>query len=415
MKRRHSKIHYLLRVGIACALLVLAPQIAYSAAAILEHEAAWAIERANVISEEMDQGGLIVDDPEITQYLQAIVEKLLASTSIPIDYLNVQIIKDDRSYAFSLPNNQIYLNLGLISHLENEAQLAAVVAKEMAHVGNGFHIEAAIEFKKSNMTSNFSDLLLIGTIMGKKTFASKFSNFNQERDEKALVDALAMLEAANYDISESVEIFRVLGALPEYKGQQDSIFSSTHDDNLLLLEQLKTLISTNYPAEQENAIVGKAEFEPIKGKLLGLQVRLQLSDRRYSMALHTLDLAETYFSKVPVIDFYRAEAYRGMADYPLSAAREKHWIETGKESDKYLDEYLEKTDQNYDKAITYYQQSLASDIPYEAAYRGLGQVHKSRGSKELAIQYFQTYLDKTGTPKDYRYINRLIKNLRAYY
>ena len=45
-------------------------------------------------------------------------------------------IRDLEINAFALPNGSIYVTTGLLSRMENEAQLAGVLAHEVTHVTN---------------------------------------------------------------------------------------------------------------------------------------------------------------------------------------------------------------------------------------------------------------------------------------
>ncbi len=75
------------------------------------------------------------DDPEFAEYSDAILARLTSSDSLhhALD-LQVYLIQDDAPNVFSYPHGPIYLHTGLLSRLEGEDQLAAVLAHELVHI-----------------------------------------------------------------------------------------------------------------------------------------------------------------------------------------------------------------------------------------------------------------------------------------
>src|SRR5213594_4494289 len=76
------------------------------------------------------------DDPLLDEYLGKIGDKLL-----PDDVraaggpgFRFGVIRDPTLNAFAMPNGRIYIHTGLLSRLDNEAQLAMIVGHEMTHV-----------------------------------------------------------------------------------------------------------------------------------------------------------------------------------------------------------------------------------------------------------------------------------------
>ena len=75
--------------------------------------------------------GLIYQDQALEDYLNRIAVKLQPE---PAGLkIRVSVIKDTHLNAFAYPNGMIYINSGLLARMDNEAQLAAVLAHEIAH------------------------------------------------------------------------------------------------------------------------------------------------------------------------------------------------------------------------------------------------------------------------------------------
>ena len=81
----------------------------------------------------IERKGLIYADQELEDYLNKVVARLQAQSS-PVDLeIRVKVIKNADLNAFAYPNGMIYIHTGLLTRINNEAQLAAVLAHEMTH------------------------------------------------------------------------------------------------------------------------------------------------------------------------------------------------------------------------------------------------------------------------------------------
>ena len=78
------------------------------------------------------QGGDFILDPELTNYIQAVGGRLAAQSKreLPFEF---NIINDSVPNAWALPGGKIVVNRGLLTELESEAELAAVLGHEIVH------------------------------------------------------------------------------------------------------------------------------------------------------------------------------------------------------------------------------------------------------------------------------------------
>ena len=78
------------------------------------------------------QGGDYVADKALTQYVQSVAQRLVAVSDRQLPY-EFHIINDSTPNAWALPGGKIALHRGLLLALQNEAELAAVLAHEIIH------------------------------------------------------------------------------------------------------------------------------------------------------------------------------------------------------------------------------------------------------------------------------------------
>ena len=97
----------------------------------------YSLEKERALGEAMssvvDQHNRLLTDPQISEYVNALAQKLVRNSDAEIPF-TVKIIDSPESGIFSLPGGFLYINKGLIEDVENEAELAGLMAHEIAHV-----------------------------------------------------------------------------------------------------------------------------------------------------------------------------------------------------------------------------------------------------------------------------------------
>ena len=83
---------------------------------------------------QQQQGGQYTLDPALTAYVQRVGMKLAKASDAPDLPYEFVIINSSDLNAWALPGGKIAINRGLLAALDSEAQLAAVLAHEIAHV-----------------------------------------------------------------------------------------------------------------------------------------------------------------------------------------------------------------------------------------------------------------------------------------
>src|SRR5512145_1682433 len=97
-------------------------------------------ERALWVRAEKEQEALVkrtkvYDDPLLEGYLAGIADRLLADAvrAAGAPAVKVSVIRDATLNAFTMPNGRVYVHTGLLSRLDNEAQLAMILGHELTH------------------------------------------------------------------------------------------------------------------------------------------------------------------------------------------------------------------------------------------------------------------------------------------
>ena len=101
--------------------------------------------QAESVGDEMYQKfvseGAIYDDPELAAYVTKIGGRLVNSAKRDPDDFTFTVIDSPDINAFATPGGYVYINRGLLAYLDNEAEMAGVLAHEIAHVTASHSLE----------------------------------------------------------------------------------------------------------------------------------------------------------------------------------------------------------------------------------------------------------------------------------
>ncbi len=109
----------------------------------------------------------VVNDPEIESYIQSLGYRLVASSGTQGRQFTYFVVNDPAINAFAGPGGYIGINTGLILVTQTEAELAAVVGHETAHVSQR-HIARAFE-QSARMSAPMTAAIIAAIILGSQT------------------------------------------------------------------------------------------------------------------------------------------------------------------------------------------------------------------------------------------------------
>jgi predicted Zn-dependent protease len=97
------------------------------------------VEIGNEMHEQMMAEGAAYDDPELQAYINRVGQRLVANSDMPNTTFTFTVIDSPDINAFALPGGYIYINRGLLSYLDSEAEMAGVLAHEIGHITGRHH------------------------------------------------------------------------------------------------------------------------------------------------------------------------------------------------------------------------------------------------------------------------------------
>ena len=204
------------------ALLALLPGCAYNPVTgttdiVLVSEAG-EIEKGREMHKQIIQGGMMVHkDERLQAYVDEIGQRLASNSPRPDIEYTFTVIDNEEINAFALPGGYIYINRGLMFYMDNEAELAAVLAHEIGHV-TARHAVRQASARATSQT--LAGLAYIFTGSGSlantasRYGASLVSGYGREHELEADREGAIYLHNSGYDPDAMLE---VIGALKDHQ------------------------------------------------------------------------------------------------------------------------------------------------------------------------------------------------------
>jgi predicted Zn-dependent protease len=198
------------------------PDMGSPADAILNKSQEAQIGRA--IMRSIRQSGQLVEDPQITEYINDIGHRIAAQTNEGDHNFTFFVVNDPRINAFALPGGYIGVHTGLIDATRNEDELAGVLAHEVAHVTQR-HIARSIHANSRQSilstalmlgalilgaAAGDSDALQAGMVVAQGTAAQQQINFTRSNEHEADRIGIGALAAAGFDPHGMGSFFEVM-------------------------------------------------------------------------------------------------------------------------------------------------------------------------------------------------------------
>jgi predicted Zn-dependent protease len=234
------------------------------------------------LASEVDRQAKFISDPLITEYVNRIGQNIVLRSDSKIPFI-IKVIDSAEVNAFALPGGFLYVNSGLLLAADNEAEIAGVMAHEIAHVAARHGVEQA---SKGRLLQYLSiPLIFVGGPIGAivQNAASilvplTFLKFSRGAEEEADRLGLQYMWAAGYDPTSLMSFFEKLKAKEKKEpGTLAKVFS-THPTTNNRIEKARNLLM-RFP-DREEYTVDTSEFSAVKDRLLAItnQSKLDKTD-----------------------------------------------------------------------------------------------------------------------------------------
>ena len=285
--------------------------------------------------EELINSGLILYGDEATKYIEKVARKLLENDPKLNRNLEFYALRSNVTNALSTDQGVIFVTVGLLAQLENEAQLAYILSHEIAHY-RGRHIEKSYKESKEVGKDDMNHRIVM------------LSNHSKEQELEADRKGIELYHKAGYKKSELLSTFDVLMysylpfdevILDHRYYQTDRLFipdsyypemvnpilanddyddsKSSHPNIRRRREEIREAVVEYSNWGDKEFLYSKEEFERVRSLARFETVREFLLDCEYANALYSIYLLEEDYPNNLYLNRCKAHAWYGLVQFKM--------------------------------------------------------------------------------------------------
>lgn len=225
------------------------------------------------MAQEVERDGKVISDPVVAEYVNRLGQNLVRNSDAKVPF-TIKVLDTDEVNAFALPGGFFFVNSGLILKAQSEAELAGVMAHEIAHVAARHGTRQASRGELAQYAT--LPLIFAGGWAGYAVYQAAgvvipigFLKFSRAFESEADMLGLQYMYKAGYDPTALVDFFERIETLEKKKpGSLAKVFS-THpmtDDRIKATQEEIQSLET-----RPEYVVNTSEFMDVKARLAMLQ------------------------------------------------------------------------------------------------------------------------------------------------
>jgi predicted Zn-dependent protease len=398
------------------------------------------LEQADLLDVRFERDGLVLADGPVNAFLRRVGQSLIPR-DLELERVTwkFRALRDPQPNAFALPNGSIYVTTGLLTLIDNESQLAAIMAHELTHVMRRHTYMHNRSNRKKFLTMNVMAAVgayapggVVGAVITIVTTVAPFImiatiyGYSRDLEREADLKGIDMMISAEYAPEEMVNVMKLLDR--DFEGENVRLFYNDHPS---LDERIKYL--SGYLGARADKVTHQMELnreraayfktvEPLMRHNLQLTIN---AGRARSAVFHAQRLVDFHEDSENL--FWLAESYRTLGprspqltekELTNSAkkdAAKKRVKRTAEEEERDLlatDAGKENWQKHQQKAEDLYQRALSAENPTPVAHRGLGMLYEKLDRKSDAVAEYEKYLELSPTATDRERIQRRLDALK---
>ncbi len=355
----------------------------------------------------------IHDDPDLAELLARVVTVLQSDSERASPPPDVAVVRDPTIGAFVLQSGRIYLHTGLLARLENEAQLATVLARALTQGSRRALLEeraaqgrvdeallalpSSIEAAISTADTSGGGVLgpVAEAILGGRlttVHVAALTGYGRDVEGDADAGALRRLVRAGYDPKEAPKAFERLRREARGGGMIERSFLGTDGPLGERIETLARLIESDYvvAAAAPGMVVNTEDFDDVMAPVTRENARLELGVGRFRAAQEQLERALSIAPNDALAYLYVGDLHRLRAQRARGAA---------------------DRDELARRALVAYERSASLEPDLVEVARQMGLLYYQQGQLDRAREAFTRYLarspDAPDAPRVKEYLSAL--------
>jgi len=234
-------------------------------------------------AQEVESSVKLVQDPVVNEYVNRIGQNIVRNSDAKVPF-TIKVVDSDEINAFALPGGFFYVNSGLILAADDEAELAGVMAHEIAHVAARHATRQMTRRQLANLGS--IPLIFMGgwagyAIRSAAGFALPMTFLTFSRGFEAEADYLGLqyMYKTGYDPQAFISFFEKIQAKEKKKPGSLAKAFSTHPLTPDRIGKTQDEIAKVLPAK-DTYVVNTSEFDQVKSRLALLENKRKVTDEK---------------------------------------------------------------------------------------------------------------------------------------
>jgi predicted Zn-dependent protease len=241
------------------------------------------VARGRQYAQQIESQIKLINDPVVTEYVNRVGQNLVRNSDAQVPF-TIKVIDSDVVNAMALPGGFFYVNSGLILAADEEAEMAGVMAHEIAHV-------AACHYGREATRMNLLQLaslpaIFMGGALGYGIYEGMglgipltFLHFSRGFEAEADYLGIEYMYRSGYDPSAFVSFFEKIQAMEKKKPGTLSKAFDTHPQTPDRIEKSQDEIRKILPAKPQY-VVTTSEFDEVKARLAAIENKHKLLDEK---------------------------------------------------------------------------------------------------------------------------------------
>jgi predicted Zn-dependent protease len=235
------------------------------------------------LAEEVRRQAKVVDDPLISEYINRIGQNLVRNSDAKVPF-TFQVIEGNSPNAFALPGGYVFVYTALIKIADEEDELAAAMAHEIAHVAARHMTKQATKSQIVGVAGSAAGVILGGGLGGVAIrqganvgIPAAFLHFTRKDESEADYLGVQYMYAAGYDPNGAISIFEKLESLERKQPGTVARIFSTHPMDATRIEKTEEEIGRILPSKTEY-VVNTSEYTGIRERLITQEGRKKAAE-----------------------------------------------------------------------------------------------------------------------------------------
>ncbi|MGA9537037.1 MAG: M48 family metalloprotease [Desulfobacterales bacterium] len=349
-----------------------------------KHDIQALMEAARADEKRLEQSDALYRDLKLEAYVNQVAMRLVATVPENDGGFMVKVIKDPHLNAFTYPDGFCYVNTGILARLENEAQLAALLAHEIAHYINHHAVNGIRRFQHQPdpAARDLAHNDRAPSTLAAQSVECTWSGYRHEAELEADREGLKLMIRAGYNPYEALRLFEHLAEEMAREKYHEPLFFGSHPRLQTRIEKCSEFLSSIDPTRGFR-LNGENRFGFMLRNVILDNISLDIQAGRFAQARQASERFLATYSDDARVYYLLGEIYRQL----------------GRDRDA------------SNRAESFYKRAIDLDAGYPEPHRALGLMYYKAGQSQKAKAYLEASVFLAPTAQENTYIRNYLKRI----